>query len=255
MANTMRRINRNGVMPLYRQLEDILFERIERGEFKPGDQFPTEDALIKQYNVSRITVRQALRELVDRGVLVRQPGRGSFVQQPKVDYSLTELTSFTEQMEMLGKHPSSEVLKLQTEQASREVREQLDLTEGSCVLRIERLRLADGQPMALETIYLPEDLAPGLEAEDLAHQSVYRLLELVYNLRIADADLVLEARSADEDEAEALGIPPDAPVLFMRCTTYLPNGRPLNYVHCTYRGDTYRFHSTMIRRHTINKRR
>jgi len=137
-------VNRNHPLPLYYQLMHELRLRIERGEWKPGDLFPPERELSETYGVSRMTVRQALAELVNDGLLRRDQGRGTFVAKPKLRKRLFRLTSFTEDMRARGKQPGARVLRAEMALAKPKVAEMLQTGPEQLVAVIERLRLADG---------------------------------------------------------------------------------------------------------------
>lgn len=150
----MQRLNA-GPMPLYHQLKLALREEIERGVYKPGDRLPSELELIRQYGISRITVRQALNELEAEGLIVRRHGKGTYVAERRIEQELVRLTDFIEDMQQARLNPSSRVLAFVHEPASLAVARALNLKEGTEVVRVERLRLADERPMALDNTWLP----------------------------------------------------------------------------------------------------
>lgn len=243
----MRQLDRSGGVALYYQLEEALRGRIESEEFELGGRFPTEDELIEQYQVSRITVRRALSDLAEEGYLVRKPGRGTFVRRLMIDHGLDVLLSFTEQTKAHGKEPSSKVLVLRAEKPSVEVRESLALGKESRVILIKRVRMADCEPVALEWLYLPQPLCAPMMDRDWSHSSVVEFLEKHLGSPMDFSDVVLEARAANAEEAEMLGVPVGAPVLIVLNTDYMPDGRPVCCGHTSFRGDSYRFHSRVRR--------
>jgi len=240
-------LDRSGGVALYYQIEAFLRRRIEAGEFAPGEQLPTEDELMEYFGVSRVTVRRALADLSDQGLLVRRAGKGTFVIGPKVNQGLNVLISFTEQIRTIGKTPSSRLLILDIRSASSEVQKALDLPVGSEVILMKRLRLADGEPIALEWIYLPYPLCAPVMAQDWTTLSAVAFLEQHFGCPMGFSDFVLEAKSANSEEAEMLGLSRGAPVLFVVNTDFMSNGQRACYGRSTYRADQYRF-SSRVRR-------
>lgn len=235
-------------LPLYLRLKEILQEHIETGRLQPGDRVPSERELSEQYDMSRMTVRHALTELVNEGVLVRQQGRGTFVGRPKIRQALAGLTSFSEDMQARGLRPGGKVLSLQIVQAPRKVRTSLGLDESHWVVRIERLRLADDEPMALEITHLSAGRFGGLVHDDLNHTSLYRLMEEKYGAKVTAATQSIEPALADATLARHLGVREGALLLLLERVTYDSNGVPTEYVSSYYRGDRYRFIVELQRR-------
>src|SRR5829696_7494430 len=161
----------------YVQIEEELAERIRTGVLRPGDRIPAERELAEQMQVSRMTVRQALGRLADRGLLVRERGRGTFVSEPKLIQSLSRLNGFYQQMVSLGILPSSRLLSGQLVLASAAVARVLDVRVAAPLYKVVRVRLGGGVPLALETSYFPARLVPGLLDFDLEQHSIYRLME------------------------------------------------------------------------------
>src|SRR5262249_24205903 len=166
MNNQIITLSKDLPIPLYHQLKTLLLEQIRTGEMKPNDRLPAEDELAATHGVSKATVRQALNELAIAGVLRREQGRGTFVAEPKLAQGPREMTSFTDEMRSRGLHPTSKVLIQDVIKAEADVAEKLRIAEGSQVMRLKRLRLADGEPMGIQTAYLLLALAPQLDQED-----------------------------------------------------------------------------------------
>jgi GntR family transcriptional regulator len=225
--------------PLYHQLKCALMEAIELGEWKIGEQLPNEGKLAESFGVSKITVRQALQELADLGYVRREQGRGTFVSKPKVDQGPRELTSFNEEMRRHRLAPSSRVLDRHIGRARDRIAEVLQLRTDEPVFFLKRLRLADGEPMGIQTANIPLALAPGLADEDLENVSLYELLRTKYGLQPARArETYLALPSADE-VAALLGIAPRAPVFAVERVTLMSNGKPFEFVQSVMRGDRY----------------
>ncbi len=224
-------------VPLYHQLEEVLKADIESGKWRPGEQIPTETVLAERFGVSKITVRQALQNLADLGYIRREHGRGTFVSTRKFDEGPRELTSFTEEMTRHRLAPASRILRQWVERAASRVAEALHLPVDSPVYVLRRVRLADGEPVTVQTAHIPASLVPGLTMEGDA--SLYEVLQTRYHLHAARARETYVIGLADSTTANLLGIPPDSPVFKVERVTLLPNDRPFEFVQSTIRGDRY----------------
>ncbi len=235
-------VNRNNPLPLYVQVAEYWRERILSGQIAPGEQLPTEGELANLHGVSRITIKQAISSLSHQGLVQTRQGKGTFVIPAKLQWDLGRLSSFTEDMQARHLHPGARLLR-------RMLVNECPLLEAKDIyfICIERLRLADEEPMALETIWVPHDLCPELMQEDLEGASIYRLFEERFGLKLARADQYLEASTADLKEAELLGIKENSPVLRLERITYLSSGRPCEAAWSVYRGDRYRFKTSLQR--------
>lgn len=227
-------------IPLYYQLKTILLEQIRAGALKPNDRLPPEGELAASYGVSKATVRQALNELAVAGTLRRERGSGTFVAEPKLAQGPRALTSFSEEMRKRGLSPTSKSLKQDVIKAQADVAEKLQIAEGGQIVRIKRLRMADGQPMGIQTAYLPLELAPGLAEENLDEASLYEILGRKYGLRPARAAETHFAVPAEPDEAKLLKVAVNSPALAAERVAYLASGRPLELVYSVMRGDCYK---------------
>ncbi|MDI7274884.1 MAG: GntR family transcriptional regulator [Anaerolineae bacterium] len=231
-------VNRSHPLPLYYQLMQELRHRIEGGQWAPGDRIPSERELSETYGISRMTVRQALAELVDTGLLRRDQGRGTFVAEPRMRRQITRLMSFTEDMRARGRRASARVLRLELVPARPSVADALEIEVGEQVVLIERLRLADGEPVALESSHLHFPGCEGVVHEDLSG-SLYRLLHERFGLTPSRAREELEAGACEAHQAQLLGIRRGEPVLALRRRTLDQDGRPIEYVESVYRADRY----------------
>ena len=228
-------------MPRYHQLGEILRKRVESGEFKAGDQFPTEEQLCQEYGVSRGTVGRAVKILVDEGWLLREQGRGTFVTHPSLSPVFFRLANFTEDMQQRGLEPSTRLLGLEVIPASEEIAARLQIPVGEKVIKISRLRLANGRPMAYEIRHLAYNLCPQLMGEDLEHQSIHSLLIDKYNIPLIRTCHTIEARVLSEEEADLLEVEPGSAGFFIDRVTYTTHDRPGTWYQALYRGDKYRF--------------
>lgn len=239
-------IDKNSPLPIYYQLESHIKGLIEQGNLNPGDTLPSEREYAQTYQISRMTVRQAINSLVNEGLLYRKKGSGTFVSERKIEQPLKGLTSFTEDMKKRGMVPSSMLLHFEVVPATSFIANQLRIVEGDPVYEIKRIRLADEVPMALETNYLSTSLVKGLSAE-IVQASIYSYIEENLGFQITRADQLIEATIASSEEAKLLHIPKDHPMLFIQRNTYLSDGTPLELVFSRYRGDRYKFFVEMER--------
>ena len=228
--------------PLYRQLIREL--RALCDSLGPGERFPSERELTEHYDVSRVTVQQALAALVRSGLLRREQGRGTFVAEPKVERPLSRMNSFSEDMRQKGLAPSSRLVSHSTMVANLRLARALSVEQGAEVVLIERLMFADDAPMAVHQTYIRGDRCGDLvrrHLDDLrAGRSLYDLLENQGGLRLTEADETVEATEATGEIAGLLGIDIGDPVLWIVRRTWLDDGVPLEVSEMTYRGDRYR---------------
>ena len=230
---------------MYRQLEALLREQIERGELKAGERIPSEVQLCERWGISRITTRQALAELERDGLLERVPGKGTFVRRPQGQVTrLTRLSGFGEDMVALGLEPGYETLKASREPVPEEILGRLQIT-GAKAYVIERTLLADGEPIGIHTSYLPlwllgQATEGSLSREALTRGSLYRAIEST-GVKLQRADEIVEPAIAGEEEARRLGVKEGELVLKVRRTVYDSGERPVEYVILTYRADLYTY--------------
>lgn len=239
-------INKNSPVPIYHQLEEYIKQQIENGHLMEEAVIPSEREYAERFQISRMTVRQAINNLVSEGYLKRQKGRGTFVNKKKVEQELQGMTSFTEDMLSRGMSPSSTLLSFQIIPADKKTATDLRIEENDFVYKIKRIRLADNAPMALETAYIPVELVPGLTEEN-SNLSLYQYIEEHLSLSISEATQEIEASIASSHDAEPLGINIGAPILLIERISYLQNEVPFELVKSTFRADRYRFIHTMKR--------
>ena len=242
------RIDPRSAVPLYAQIEDILATSIESGELSPGSQLPPEALLGARFSVSRATIRSTIQNLAHRGLIEIRRGRGTYVVQPKMTQTLTNLTGFVEDMQVLGRHPTARLLDQEIVAASETVARQLALADGAEVVRIRRVRLADNMPVSLDVTYLPREIGLKIMANDLEVEPIFALLEQKYDMKLVEADYRLEAIGADTDMASALHVPLGSPIFLVERTSYCTGRRPIDYERLYYRGDQIRFVTRLARR-------
>ncbi|SDD96399.1 GntR family transcriptional regulator [Paenibacillus sp. UNCCL117] len=235
------RVDQETETPLYVQLTEHFRSMLETGELQPGERFPAELELVKHYGVARITVRTAIAELVQDGMLVRRQGKGTFVAEHKIDRELVNVASFTERMNSRGLRAGSRIISMKTVKAAGKTARLLGIMEGDAVIEIVRLRLSNEVPVALETSSLPADRYPGMEEGDLAEQSLYHLLDSKYGIRPAHSSKTLEMARAESREARLLGVKNAAALFLLTAVVYSEDNRVMEYVHTLFRADRFRF--------------
>nr|WP_244108330.1 GntR family transcriptional regulator [Burkholderia anthina] len=237
-----------GNAPLYTQVEAALASEISAGTLAPGSQLPPEERLIERFGFSRTTVRKAIENLVARGLVEIRRGKGTFVAEPKITQELTELTGFVEDMHALGRTPSARLVDRHIVEADAAVARQLALPPGTDVMRIRRVRLADGVAVSFDETYLPRELGEKIVAHDLEAEPIFSLLEERYDVPLVDAEYRLEAVAAPADVAHALSIAPGSPVFLIERTSHTHAHRPVDFEKLYYRGDLIRFVTRLSRR-------
>jgi GntR family transcriptional regulator len=243
----------NAATPLYIQIKDTLQAQIESGALAVGDRLPSERELADAFGVSRMTARQALQLLQQNGLSRRQVGKGSYVSRPQIDQELRELTSFSQDMSGRGLHPASRVLRAELLAADIETASQLRAAPGEEIVVLQRVRLADGKAIALETAHLLHRLCPGiLDHYDFAVESLYRVLQADYGLHQVWANQVIGARMPSRAERMALGLSPRTPVLSLQRVTYDQEDRPIEFVRSCYHSERFQLH-TVLRELTANE--
>lgn len=235
-------------LPLYAQVEDALADRISSGALAVGAQLPSEEELIREFEVSRTTIRLTVQNLVRRGLVEIRRGRGTFVASPRMVQELTELTGFVEDMRLLGRTPTARVINRDIVHADRLVADKLALPVGAPVVRIGRVRLSDGVPLSFDETYLPEALGRKIMADNLASEPIFTLLEERYDTPLVEAEYELEAAAAAPAVAAALNISPGDPVFLIERTSFTLAHRPVDYEKLHYRGDHIRFKTRLARR-------
>ncbi len=231
-----------GPVPLHHQVYLDLRAALDDGEWRPGDRLPPERMLAERYGCSLITVRRALGDLARERRLDRARGRGTFVSRPPIDLDLDGTMSFSEELQTLGHDPATRVVTARTVPAELAVAEALEIPVGASVVHLERLRMADGEPLLLEQVFLPEARFPGLLAGDLEHGSLYELLTERYDTPVVRAREALEPISLPSREAHLLGVEPHRPALLIEGLAFDRSGRPVEFARSYVRGDRTRYY-------------
>lgn len=235
-----RPLNRNSFEPLYFQLAEKIKLMIHQ-QFAPGDILPSETDLITRYNVSRNTVRNATELLEQQGYVVSRQGKGTFVAPKGSRYQLHKLVSFSEDMRRRGLKPGMRLLGLAQVLPPDPIASQLNLLPGELAYEIRRLRLADSEPMAISTTYVPCSLIPiGLNEDSFASGSLFDLMAH-FLPPIGHADRSIRPTLSTPEQAELLQISVGSALMLVEGPAYLENDQPVEYVITYYRGDRYDF--------------
>ena len=228
-------------LPLYRRIETDVRDRIRSGDLRPGAQLPTEVELMDRYEVSRATVRQALRELLAEGLIEIRRGLGTYVTQRRFEHTIGGFYSFSREIERHGLEPRTRVLGLGLELADEAVAVALDVEPGTAVVALRRLRLAGDDPLVVETSYLPAARFPGLEAVDFGQVRLYDTLTSAYGCRPTRARETFEPVLVTADEAALLGQRRGEPALRVERVAFDQDDAPIEFCRSTVRGDRYRY--------------
>jgi len=227
-------------MARYQDIRNYITSLINSGYLKPGDKIPSERELAQRFNVSRMTVRMALMDLVQKGLLIRQAGKGTIVNELIIEQPLGKLRSFTEEIKSLGCKPGSKLLSLKTVKPPLEVAKSLELPPETEVLKVVRLRYVDEEIMSLNTSFFPISRFPELLNLDFSSLSIYELIEKI-GLRIVKAKQHLSAVNASANQAKLLQVQKGFALLYLKRITYVTNDIPVEYVEVLFRPDRYTF--------------
>lgn len=236
-------IDKKSPIPVYYQLKNIILNKIKSGDYAEGSLIPSERDLGESLGISRMTVRQALNQLVSEGALYREKGKGTFVSRSKI--MQRNIMSFSETVRKKGLTPSTDVLRFEREADRPDIREILGIGETEGLYNVRRLRRADNMPIAVEEVFIPEKYCPHLEKYDLK-ASLYKLLREEYSLAINYMDVSIEASRATKEEKKLLGITDSTPVLRISSINYSDSGVRLFYEKDVYRSDQYSYNARIF---------
>lgn len=227
--------------PLHAQIKNALRARILDGSYAPLSQLPSESELGASFDVSRITVRQALRDLQREGLIYTLQGKGSFVSRPKAFQNVSSLMGFAESMSAMGYEVVNQLLDLRFVAADAEVARRLQLAEGAEVTEIRRVRLLNRAPVSLEVTFVPASLGRKLAQADLVTRDIFLIIENEGGLPLGHADLKIDATLADAELAAALHTSEGAPVMRIERLTHDTQGRPIDFEFLYFRADTFQY--------------
>jgi GntR family transcriptional regulator len=241
-------INKNSAIPYYQQLADLLRREISANQPGSGEIYalPSENDLANQHGITRATVRHALDVLEREGRIYRVKGKGAFAAVCRVEHALARLISTTELMEQRGWPLVTWFISIIQMPASAHIASALELGPEENIYELKRLQVVEDIPLSLQTAYLPVQLCPRLEDNDLT-ESLYRLLEIRYDLRLWTGQETLRARAATQSEARLLQVRPGTPVMYSERVSYASTGIPVEYLQAVWRGDRYDFKVALAR--------
>ncbi len=224
----------------HRQIIEALTAQIQEGDLKPYDRIPSEKELCAQWQASRSTVRKAMDQLTDRGKIFRVAGKGSFVSFPKIDHDTSQILSFTEKMKAQGLDVVTKLIRKELIEPTDETAAALKLSTQDRVLKIQRLRIVRGEPLALQTAFMPSHLCGNLIREDLETKSLNYLIREQCQIRLSRSDVWIEAPIITPKERQLLGNPRVPAFLAVVGVTFDQNDRPVRFSRGVFRGDRVR---------------
>jgi GntR family transcriptional regulator len=237
------KLDKTGPLPLYYQIKQQLKSAIEAAHLNPDESLPSERELVELYGVSRPTVRQATEELLSEGFLYRRKGLGTFVARPKFKQELATVLGFTEQMLREGKRPSNQLISAgPVKGAEVTILEHLNLLPDSLIFHLKRLRLANGEPIMLESSHLPLDQFPKLPQVDFSQVSLYQFLREEYQVTIARLRETLEPVVLRDSESKLLKVERGSPAMRVMISAYAADGRAIEYSQALVRGDRCQYY-------------
>lgn len=232
---------------VYVQIMNNIKNEINLGIYTPGMFLPAEENLMKQYDVSKGTIRKAIEELIKEGILTKRKNVGTFVSYPVIQKGLTKLTGFTEDIIAKGGEPSSKLVSLDIVNPDKELQESLKLYANDTVYKIQRIRCDSNLPIAREIMYINTKLCPNLGQFDLEKESIYRLLEKEYHLSLKTAVQSVEPALAKTEDIQQLKVQSNDLLLYCVRVSYLDTGVPVECSKTWYRSDKYKFEVTLNR--------
>ncbi|WP_073197625.1 GntR family transcriptional regulator [Caloranaerobacter azorensis] len=242
----MRMINKDSRIPLYYQLMDIIIEQIETGQLKENDQIPSERELCDKFDISRATVRQAIQMLEREGYVYKKHGKGTFVSPEKMKQDLLKFYSFTEEMKKIGKTPTSKVIEFEIIGCNEKISRKMNIKKGEKIYKFTRLRLADNEPMMLETSYIPYNRFPGIKKNDLEKEAMYDIFTKRFNAVFTRAEESFQSVLTREDEAKLLNIKAGSPSMMIERLTF-ERETIIEYTIGIARGDKFKYHVVLKR--------
>lgn len=234
----------------YYILKKVLEEKIENEEFPADEPIPSERELMEMYQVSRITVRKAVDELVNEGYLYKIQGKGTYVKTDERSSNLFAITSCTEDVVRMGMKPTKKVMVAELVYANAKRAKALEITQEERVFMLGRILFADQEPLNYTVTFLPEKLFPGIDRHSFDRESLYQVLQEEYGVRLTKARRTIEAILARDEVAEYLDIEEGSPIILFRCVTYgIVNGKeiPVENFKCYYRTDKFKFYIDQVR--------
>lgn len=235
-------------IPRHSQISQWLRSQIEEGVFEPEEKLPSENELAKKFDVSRVTIRRALQSLESEEIIFRCQGLGSFVSDSRAPHNLLRLTDFNEDMAKAGLNATSEVHEFTVLDAPDWLLGPLQLEEGTKVMQIDRLRLADGSPVAFDSTWLPILYGQLLSKEKLKSSTIYKILEDEYDIQVIRGTYRFTAAVADAKLSSELKVNEGEPLLLIERSTFTIGNKPIYFQRRYYRTDKVMYEMTLERK-------
>jgi len=234
-------VDKNSLLPLYHQVEASIRKDIANKIYLPGQSIPTEIELQEKFNVSRETVRKAVNNLVFAGLVEKRKGVGTFVTHPKIVHRVGHVYGSYEEISARGMIPGTTFIEKKEIMPPEPMRQEMALNKEATVIKVKRLRLANEEPVAILSSYLPTDLVPDLARVKFKSNSLYHTLERIYHLTLSEGDEIIEAGSISGKDADWLQIKKGSPILVVKRLTYLDNSRVIEKLTALYRSDKFKY--------------
>lgn len=235
----------NQALPLYQVVANAILKQIEDGSYAPGSRLPSESELCKLHNAGRNTIRHALSELSQKGVLTTLQGVGTFVEDTRFAKTTEFLYGFSQEMALRGQSITSKILDAKIISADPFLARRLGIQLGAEVVYLNRLRIMGGEPTAIERAYLPHELCENILDHDFRTESLYEVLAEQYNMQPDHAEQEIEAELATDQVAKLLDLTPPTVVLVFHRETRNRSGRVIEYVDSEFRADRFRFYTNL----------
>lgn len=230
-------LDKNSPTPLYVQFEESVRHKIDNEDWPLNSMIPSENELSRTYGISRMTVRSVLNRLVMAGLLYRVPGKGTYVSEAKIESNPLSWMGIREQLERMGYETKTKLLNVELVSVSTRISRMLEIKPGATAYLVSRLRFVRGVPLSIHTSYIPQEVSPNLERQELEEKQLCDILKYEYNCRIARQVETLESISASTEEAELLGVNTAFPLLLLENRVYNSNHVPIEYSKVVFRGD------------------
>ena len=234
-------VDKNSLLPLYHQVEASIRKYIANKIYLPGQSIPTEIELQEKFNVSRETIRRAVNNLVFAGLVEKRKGVGTFITHPKIVHRVGYVYGSYEEILARGMIPGTTFIEKKEIKPPEIMRKEMALKKGASVIKIKRLRLANEEPVAILSSYLPMDIVSDLAQVKFENNSLYHTLEKVYHLKLSESDEIIEAGSITGKDANWLQIKKGSPILVVKRLTYLNDSRVIEKLTALYRSDKFKY--------------
>lgn len=240
MTNAPQLMAGHSPLPLYVQIRDSLRRQILDGTYQIHERLPSENEMMTVFGVSRITIRQALRDLHNEGLVFSAQGKGTFVSKPKAVQNVQRLEGFGEAMAAQGYEASARVLSIQQLKAPKAVAAALDLQPGDEAIEVKRVRYLNRSPVCIENSYFPMDVGRQMFSLDLSGD-IFPMLENLFGIPLGGADISLDAILADDEAQQFLNLKTGEAILRVERLTHNRDGRPIDFEYLCYRGDSFKY--------------